>query len=309
MDSRPLEYFLRVSELGSITRAAAELHLSQPALSRHIAALEHELGVALFTRTHGGVQLTEAGELLEGRARPILRQLSILKEQVGEQAAGLLSLGIPPSWHHVFTEEFVARIIAHYPAIRLRVYEGPSNVLREYMAAGLLDLAVVPFLPDPTPGYRQSRLLREPAMLVANAEAALRPDVPTAIAKLDGLRLVLPSRPNGLRLQVEHALARKGYLFRTAAEVDTLMLCLTLARRGVAQTVVPSCTLYDPSVTHGLSWSPLAGIQLSWTLCENNARSHTPAVREGRRLALDLLTARAGDGGWIGAQTMDGAAG
>ena len=305
MDSRPLEYFLRVSELGSITRAAAELHLSQPALSRQIAALEHELGVPLFTRTHGGVQLTEAGELLEGRARPILRQLSILKEQVGEQAAGLLSFGIPPSWHHVFTEEFVARIIAESPAIKLRVYEGPSNVLREYMAAGLLDLAVVPFLPDPTPGYRQSRLLREPAMFVGSAASALLADVPTPIARLDGLKLVLPSRPNGLRLQVEHALARKGHAFKTAAEVDTLMLCLTLARRGVAHTVVPSCTLYDPSATRGLSWSPLSGVHLSWTLCENSARSHSPAVREGRRLALDLLMSRVGDGGWIGAQALD----
>jgi len=64
VDSRLIEYFLRVAELGSINRAATDLRLSQPALSRHIALLEHQLRAKLFTRTRGGVQLTEAGTLL-----------------------------------------------------------------------------------------------------------------------------------------------------------------------------------------------------------------------------------------------------
>ncbi|WP_075790677.1 LysR family transcriptional regulator [Massilia putida] len=304
MNSLPLEYFLRVSELGSITRAALDLHLSQPALSRHIAALEHELGVALFNRTHGGVTLTEAGELLAGRARPILRQLSILKEQVGEQATGLLSIGIPPSWHHVFTEDYAARIISGSPGVKLRIYEGASNVLREYMAAGLLDLAIIPFNPDPTPGYQQTRLVREPAMLVDRREAGLHHAVPAALSRLDGMRLVLPSRPNGLRLQVEHALSRNGHAFKLAAEVDTLALCLTMARKAIAQTVVPSCALCNSDVTAGLSWAPLAGIQLTWTLCENSARTHSLAVREGKRLALELITSRVDAGDWQGAEKL-----
>ena len=55
MDSKLLEYFLRIAELGSINKAAADLHLSQPALSRHVASLEHEMGTKLFNRTQGGV--------------------------------------------------------------------------------------------------------------------------------------------------------------------------------------------------------------------------------------------------------------
>lgn len=304
MDSRPLEYFLRVAELGSITKAALDLHLSQPALSRHIAALEHELGAHLFNRTHGGVQLTEAGELLAGRARPILRQLSILKEQVGEQAAGQLSIGIPPSWHHAFTVDFVSRIVADAPGVKLRVYEGASNVLREYMAAGLLDLAILPFNPEETPGYHPTRLVREPALLVRGKEAGLRADESVPLSMLDGVKLVLPARPNGLRLQVEHALARKGFAFKLAAEVDTLMLCLSMARTGVAPTVVPSCTLYDKTTTHDFSWSPLTGLQLTWTLYENGTRTHSLAVREGKRLALELLSSHVDDGNWQGAEML-----
>src|SRR5437763_15780284 len=102
MESRILEYYLRVAELGSINRAAADLHLSQPALSRHIAALEHEMGTQLLTRTQGGVVVTDSGRLLTDRARPLLRQFAILKEQVGEMAAGQVDIGITASWQHVF---------------------------------------------------------------------------------------------------------------------------------------------------------------------------------------------------------------
>ena len=122
MDSRLLEYFLRVAELGSINKASADLQLSQPALSRHIAALEHELGTRLFTRTQGGVVLTEGGKLLADRARPLLRQFAMVKEQVGEMAAGQLSIGIPPSWQHVFTSPFVERMVAEVPGVTLRVH-------------------------------------------------------------------------------------------------------------------------------------------------------------------------------------------
>lgn len=110
MDSRLIEYFLRVAELGSINKAAADLRLSQPALSRYVASLEHELRAKLFTRTQGGVQLTEAGTLLRERARPILRQLTNLIEQVGDRASGQLSVGVPPSWQFLFTSKFVARL-------------------------------------------------------------------------------------------------------------------------------------------------------------------------------------------------------
>ena len=88
MESRLLEYMLRVAELGSISKAAVDLQLSQPALSRHIAVLEEEMRTKLFTRTQGGVIPTEAGKLLIERARPLLQQLSQLKEDLGDAAAG-----------------------------------------------------------------------------------------------------------------------------------------------------------------------------------------------------------------------------
>lgn len=307
MESRLLEYFLRVAELGSINKAAADLHLSQPALSRHIAALEHEMSTQLFTRTQGGVLLTDAGKLLADRARPLLRQFAILQEQVGEMAAGQVAIGIPTSWQHVFTSPLVERMTQQFPGVTMRVHEGVSNVLRDYMFAGLLDLCIVPFATTPAQGYRQTALVREPLVLVGNKDSMLKPSEPVNVSKLDGLKLVLPSRPNVLRAQVEHTLARKGMNFKVIVETDTLTLCLDLARRGVGFTVVPACAVHFRGFGHSVVWAPLKGLYMTWAVCENQARSHSSPVREGRRLMFDTVADAIKSGEWFGVESASAA--
>ena len=302
MESRILEYYLRVAELGSINKAAADLHLSQPALSRHVAALEHEMGTQLFTRTQGGVLLTESGKLLADRTRPLLRQFAILKEQVSEMATGQVAIGIPTSWQYVFTSPLVERMVERFPGVTLRVHEGVSNVLRDYMYAGLLDLCIVPFATTPATGYRQTALVREPLVLVGGAGSELKPEEPVPVSRLDGLKLVLPGRPNVLRAQVEHTLERKGMSFHSLVETDTLTLCMDLARRGVGYTVVPACAVHYRGFGHTVFWAPIRGMYMTWALCENQARSHSPAVREGRRLAFDTVAEAISLGEWFGVE-------
>lgn len=307
MESKLLEYFLRVAELGSINKAAADLHLSQPALSRHIAALEHEMNTQLFTRTQGGVVLTDGGKLLSDRARSLLHQFGILKEQVAENAAGQVAIGIPPSWQHVFTSKLVDCMVSRFPGVALRVHEGVSNVLRDYMFAGLLDLCIVPCATTPPVGYRQTALVREPLVLVGHGNAGLSPDEPAQVSRLDGLKLVLPGRANFLRALVEHTLVRKGMAFRMAVETDTLSLCLELARRGVGYTVVPACGLYAHGLEDAISWTPIRGLYVTWALFENQARMHSQAVREGRRLVFGTVGVALASGNWFGAESASAA--
>ncbi|MCB5363788.1 LysR family transcriptional regulator [Pusillimonas sp. CC-YST705] len=290
MDYHLLEYFLRVAERGSINRSAQELHLSQSALSRHMATLEHSLGASLFHRTRGGVTLTEAGELLAQRAGPILRQLTLLKEQVGDKAAGQLAVGLPASWHHIFTADFITQGINDMPGVKLRIFEGASNALSDHMSAGLVDLAVLPFKSASMSSYAQTKLLREPTVLVGPESACLKPDEILDTSRLAGLPLVLVNRPNGLRMQVENALARSESRFNLIAEADTVAIGLVMARRAGAYIVLPACALFDQEVCKGLSWSPLKGIYLTWSLYVNEARTHSLAVREGRRLIVELVS-------------------
>lgn len=306
MDSRLLECFLRVAELGSINRAAADLNLSQPALSRHVAALEREMGAELFSRSHGGVRLTDAGQLLAERLRPLLRQFALLKQQVGEKAAGQLSVGISPSWHHVFTTEFVAAMVEQSPGVSLRVHEDVSHVLRDHMMAGLLDLCIAPFDASRSAGYRQTALVREPLVLVGALDDKLRPDAPATVTALDGKRLVLPGRSNSLRNQIENGMIRKGLQFRLALETDTLAVCMDFARLGTGYTVVPAGALCEPGLGDSVSWTPLRGMYLTWALYENEDRSHSQAVIEGRRLALRMVTRSLKAGRWHGVERAGG---
>lgn len=303
MDLRLLEMFLRVAELGSINKAAANLQMPQPTLSRHIATLEHEMRSPLFMRTQGGVHLTDSGRLLADRVRPLLRQFSILKEQVGEKAAGQLAIGTPPAWKHLFTSPFVEKLTSEQPGIALRVYEGLSNVLRESMFSGLLDIAVVPFDTLPPTGYSQTALVREPIVVVGPRNEGLSPGTPVGIHWLDGRKMVLAARPNALRVQVERALERKGLTLRLAVETDTQSLCLEFARRGVGLAAVPASSLYGPDNDEGLCWAPIRGQFVTWALCENMARSHSQSVREGRRLAIDTVANALAMNRWFGAES------
>ena len=303
MQTRLFEYMLRVAELGSINKAALDLNLSQPTLSRHIATLEKLMGAKLFVRTQGGVTLTEAGKLLADRSRPLLRQFSILKDQVGDKASGQLSVGFPTSWQKVFTSRFAATLVQQHSEIKLRIHEGVSNILRDHLLAGLLDLCVIPFDPSPPTGYVQTPLVREPLILLGNEAEKLDSSKPTPISRADGARLILPGRPNAITSQIEHMLKRQGMSFNLAVETDTLGLCLDLAREGLGLTIVPACALHEHAL-RDISWSPLRGLYLTWSLFESMARSHSQAVHQGRRLMRASLDDAVERGTWYGVEAM-----
>ena len=99
-DIRTLRCFVTVAEERNITRAANRLHLAQPALSRKIANLEHELNLALFDRSVRGVDLTPAGKILLDRAYAIFGQLAQTYHDVtasSEKLAGTVVVGMPPT--------------------------------------------------------------------------------------------------------------------------------------------------------------------------------------------------------------------
>lgn len=305
MDSRLIEYFLRVAELGSINKAATDLRLSQPALSRHIALLEHQVRAKLFTRTQGGVMVTEAGTLLLERARPILRQLTKLVEQVGDRAAGQLSIGMAPSWRYLFTSQYIPRLVAECPGVSLRIHEGASHELREVMHSGMLDLAIVPFEGSPPQGYVHTPLIREPLILVGKKDSGLHPDRPIALSKLDNLKLALPAKPNVIRSTIENSMSRRGFEFKTLFEIDAMHLSMELARQGVVDTVTPCCAVSgNPQWEESVAWSPIRSAYMTWALCENTARSHSQAVREGQRLVVQLVDEIVESGIWLGAERL-----
>src|ERR1041385_4774575 len=146
MELRSLNYFARIAELGSITRAASHLHLAQPALTRHVQRLEEELGVTLFTRANRGVRLTEAGQkLLDGAVR-ILRDIERTGDEIRAQDAhpsGRIILGVTPTLCPVLVPDLFAAMRAEFPRIELKVMHAGMIRLEEFLIDGRVDIALL----------------------------------------------------------------------------------------------------------------------------------------------------------------------
>jgi LysR family nitrogen assimilation transcriptional regulator len=286
MDARLIEYFLRVAEFGSINRAAADLRMSQPSLSRWLSILEHDLGTPLLIRTRQGVRVTDAGQsLLEG-ARPILRQLNMLRDEIGKKASTQIVLAMPLSMERLITAPFAERIIREHAHMQLRVYEGINNTIRQWMEAGALDLAIMTPLEKAPESFRHIPLLREQLLLVGNRDAGLSLEEPVPLSRLNGIDLILPGRPNVISALVENSLRRGGFSYSNRFEAESLSLCLELTKRGVGFTVMPYCALYqEMGAADELVAAPIDNLSVTWSLYLNLAREHSVSTRS----LMDML--------------------
>lgn len=272
MDLTRLRYFVAVAEAGSLSRAAAALHMSQPALSRQVLLLEEELGQRLFERTGRGVQATESGTALLAHARGIFDLAERARVDMRERQAsprGKLTVGLPPRLAHVLTADLVEHFHTQFPEATVTVVEGLSIRLREWLVAGRLDLALL-FDPPPTPQLQLETLLREPLVLISVRELPRR----MRLAEAAQRALVMPSGPNALRQLLEQHTRPRGLPLRLVAEVDSVQTVLSLVARGVADTVLP------------------LGATRAWTYPQplHVAALHTPAMRN--QLVLAIPSAR-----------------
>lgn len=137
MELRVLNYFLAVAREENFTKAAQQLHVTQPTLSRQIADLEQELGVKLFVRSNHNIILTEDGMILKRRAQEILTLADRTKRDFLQKDEALLGTVTIGSGEFRSTE-YLAKIIAafreKYPGVKYEIYSGNAGNIRDYIA-------------------------------------------------------------------------------------------------------------------------------------------------------------------------------
>jgi LysR family nitrogen assimilation transcriptional regulator len=265
MELRQLRYFVNVVDMGSLSKAAATLSVTQPSLSQQISNVEYELGVPLLLRSSSGVRPTDAGAKLYHHARLVLRQMQDLEADVvvdGSGAVGQVAIGLPTSM--AVGPQLVKRLAKDHPSVRLQLFESVSGYLLELPANGRLDLAVL-FRETETPGLRIRPLFTE-RLSVFGALVTDRCEGDTCdVTQLAGVPLVLPDRSNGLRLLVERAFAQARIDLNVIAEIDSLPVMLALAQQGVAATInsaavargavpaIPARCLVNPAIERPVS--------------------------------------------------------
>jgi len=236
MELRSLNYFVRIAELGSITRAASHLHLAQPALTRHVQRLEEELGVALFTRANRGVRLTEAGERLLDSATRILRDVERTGDEIRAQDAhpsGRINLGITPTLCPVLVPELFHRIRRDFPRVDLKVMHAGMIRLEEFVIDGRVDIALLSEL-------SRSRLIVSTRLAQEEMVLVTRPDArPPGIVDGDELSATPLVLGDGLRAAMDALLAGRGIALNVEIEVNDHETIRLMVQQGVVAAILP----------------------------------------------------------------------
>ncbi|MFY9253176.1 MAG: LysR family transcriptional regulator [Fuerstiella sp.] len=166
MELDQLRYFLQIAERGNFTRAAEDLSISQPALSRSIQKLEEELGQPIFERKSRSVSLTDAGTLLQARALQVLSILDDTKAEITDDGeSGRVRVGAIPTIAPYFLPEILRRFSTEYPKATIVVQENTTDVLLKSCTQGEIDLAIVA-LPIPAKYLEVEELFKEELLLV-----------------------------------------------------------------------------------------------------------------------------------------------
>lgn len=239
MDLKQIEYFVRVAELGGFTRAAAALGVAQPALSRQVRLLEVELRQTLLARDGRGATPTEAGRLLLAHGRGILHQVERAREELGKlrgALAGRVAVGLPTSLARMLTVPLTRAFSRQMPEATISISEGLSAALLESLVNGRLDIALL-YNARPSPDIEITPLQVE-ALFLVQACAHSNATGPIALRDLAELPLVIPSRPNAIRMRVESDLAALGRSPRIALEIDGVSAILDLVADGIGNAVL-----------------------------------------------------------------------
>lgn len=246
MEIRQLKYFVRIVELGSLTRAAESLYIAQPALSQQMSSLEKDLGVKLLSRSVRGVSVTQAGEAFYRQANTILKQVEnarLIVSSEHDHPSGMVSIGIPSSIANVLAVPLFSAVRKKYPDILLEINETPSAFLDELVINGRIDIGLL-FNFSRTKGLKLRKLIAESLYLVGQYGSFATTD-PVTLADACGYEILTPSRTNSIRVQLEKALAASGLDMIPVAEVNATPVIKKLAQQGEGFTILPWCAIDD----------------------------------------------------------------
>ncbi len=280
-----LQTFLAVVESGNYSAAAERLHMSQPAVSQHIRALEQHLdNVPLFRRIGQRMALTHAGEELVEVAREMLALSSRAEENIRVlrgQISGRVTVGCTPSSGEQLLSPLLANFRAHFPAIAVTVTMAPLETLLEWLATQQAQILLIEEQ-QRRRGWESQLLGVERLVLLAPRGHALLQQEQVPPGMLRGLPLVLPRSGSPLRRIIEDGLRRRGISaadITIALETDGMGLMVQAVRDGIGLAFVPQMRLPRSRDTGMVD---LAGINLQqeWHILRSRERGAPRAVQE-----------------------------
>jgi len=277
MDITQLKSFVTVARLGHLTRAAEAVHLSQPAISGQIKALEREFGLALFDRTPTGMVLTPAGKRLLGHAESVMVDVQALRQTARELAAhltGKLRLGTVLDPAFLRLGELIARTTERHPGIDLDLHQVVSHDAIEQVRSGELDASFYfGALPDDLAGLPLRTMTYR--VLVPAALASQTDEHWSSVAKQPWV--VTPERSSHRQLVLQ-LFAERGSELSPAIEADNESVINNIVESGVGVSLVrDEIARLSVDAGRAMIW-PGATIETRLWLVHDAARRADPLI-------------------------------
>jgi len=306
MDFKQLRALVTVAETGNVTRAAALLHIVQPAVSRQLRLLEDDVGTTLFERGRHGMELTEAGKTLVEYARRALNEIERARAEIRPSqgtVGGIVTVGLLPSTCDLLSSALVASVAEHYPGIRIRISMSYAGHLQQWLESGEVDAALL-YNPKPTQTMHVEPLLEEGLWVVGLPSTGLSQDKPVSLRELASHPLILPGTAHGLRNLVEHAATLMDIELNIVAETNAMSVQKSLVLGGHGLTVLPMIAAVDDIANGLLAAAPLTEPDLirRVVLALPTHRQTTAPVRCVVSALVKCMKAAVQRGDWSGAQ-------
>jgi DNA-binding transcriptional LysR family regulator len=239
MDLRQLAYFLAIAEEGNITRAAERLHISQPPLSQQLKLLEEELGVVLMERSTRKLQITDAGRLLQNRAKQILELTEKTAKELNDLKEGLqgtLSIGTISSAGETLLTLKIQRFHEKYPGVDFHIRESGTFEILELIKGGVVEIGIIR-TPISHDIFEYINLPDEP--MVAGALGDLFWDGNMGCMDLTGLKGKPLLMHNRYTNDIEEACRKAGFEPRIICRIDDTRAMLSWANAGMGIAIIP----------------------------------------------------------------------
>ncbi len=246
MLARHIQYFLAVAEHLSFTKAAAALHVSQPALSQQVRQLEESLGAQLFDRSGRTTRLTDAGEFYlqyVRRASQELREATRAIHDVSDLSRGSLRVAVTPTFTTYLVGPVVEAFHSRYPKITLSVKEISQERMEELLLAGELDVGIA-FEEITSPYIDSVLLLDETLALVVSHTHPLAKEKSVGLQTLNAESLVLLSTEFATREQIDRYCRKHGIHPQVLMETNALGAVIEIVRRTSLSTLLPAKTAF-----------------------------------------------------------------
>jgi LysR family carnitine catabolism transcriptional activator len=278
---RQMRAAVAVARSGSFGRAAAELHISQPALTVQMRELEQELGLRIFDRGARGAEPTRlGGELVETFGR-LLRELDTVVAGARETAsrrAGLVRLAVLPSIGTTLLPATLAELRRSSPGIRVQVHDAVAGRIQRLVGDGVVELGICPEI-DPDPALAATPLFEDALVAVMPRQHRLAAQDGVTLAALATEPLILTDPESSVRALFERGCAARGIAVSAAYEATYISTVLALVRAGLGVGVLPASSV-EAGADRALVARPVTDADLGRriVLLRSAGRSVSPAA-------------------------------